>query len=220
MDRQDAPDRTLVGLSGAGCVTAAEALISSLYEWQRPTEMSARVEELGMLLGNDKMQRRGRAFREAFIAARFALTTEQDAVRILRETNDGVTPDFEVRKEDRLSRYETTEADVPGRKRQLEYREPVPSGVEPMIFTSLDVMVPYMRCLAAKKAAKPYRDCTGLVIHLNPPMFSFNPSFRTEKMREATEPAASAFEEVWLLRDEGVLLWKDGHFVGEIHDDF
>lgn len=89
-----------------------------------------------------------------------------------------------------------------------------------MVFTSLDVMVPHMRSLAAKKAAKPYLGCTGLVIHLNPPMFSFNPSFRTEMMRDATEPAASAFEEVWLLRDEGVLLWKDGHFVGEIHDDF
>jgi len=199
---------------------SVEALIASFYEWQSPGEMSARVDALGDLLGNDAMQRRGRAFREAFIAARFARTAEQDQVRLLHETNDGVTPDFEVRRGDYCNRYETTEADVPGRRRQLEYRDPAPPGIEPMIFTSLDVMVPYIQGLVAKKASKPYRDCTGLVLHLNPPMFSFQPSFRTTQMREATEPAAAAFREVWVLRDQGVLLWKDGSFVGQVHDDF
>lgn len=199
---------------------SAEPLIASLYDWQTPEEMSERVDQLKIVLGNDAMQRRGRAFREAFIATRFARTAEQSAVRLLRETNEEVTPDFEVQKDGQVRRYETTEADIPGRRRQLEYRDPTPPGVEPMIFTSLDVMVPHMRSLAAKKATKPYRNCTGLVIHLNPPMFSFNPSFRTEKMREATEPASIAFKEVWLLRDQGVLLWKDGSFVGEVHDDF
>ena len=192
----------------------------SLYEWQSPDEMSARVDELGRLLGNDVMQRRGRDYREAYIAARFAKTSEQDSVRLLRERNDETTPDFEVRKAGQISRYETTEADVPGRKRQLEYRDPRPPGVEPMNFTSLNAMVTQMRKVAGKKAAKVYRDCTGLVIHLNPPMFSFDPAFRTDQMREATEPAAAAFEEVWLLRDRGVLLWKSGEFQGWVPDDF
>ena len=198
----------------------AEALITSFYEWQSPDEMSARVSALGELLGNDTMQRRGRAFREAFIAARFSRTAGQDRVRLLWETNDGVTPDFEVGRGDHCNRYETTEADVPGRRRQLEYRDPMPPGVEPMVFTSIDDMVPHMRGLAAKKASKPYRDCTGLVIHLNPPMFSFQPALRTAHMKEATEPAAAAFREVWLLRNRGVLLWENGSFVGEVHDDF
>lgn len=197
-----------------------EALIASLYEWQSPDEMSARVDTLNELLGKDIMQRRGKSFREAFIAVRFARTANQDAVRLLRETNDDVTPDFEVRKGELMKRYETTEADVPNRRRQAEYRDPMPEGVQPMIFTSLSVMVPHIQGLAAKKASKPYRDCTGLVIYLNPPMFSFEPQFRTAQMQEATEPAASAFEEVWLIRDQGVLLWQDGIFVGEIHDDF
>lgn len=198
----------------------ADRIMDALYEWQSPDQMANRVEHLKDMLGDDAMQRRGKPFREAFIAARFARTSKQDAVRLLPETNSDATPDFEVRKDQQIKRYETTEADVPGRKRQLEYRNPRPTGVEPMIFTSLDEMVPHMQKLAAKKASKSYGDCTGLIIHLNPPMFSFNPTFRTEKMREATEPAAHAFEEVWLLRDEGVLLWKNGHFVGEIHDDF
>lgn len=198
----------------------AEELMLSLYDWQSPDEMSDCVEQLRGALGNDAMQRRGRPFREAFIAARFARTTQQDAVRLLSETNVRVTPDFEVRSKERLKRYETTEADVPNRKRQLEYREPRPAGVEPMIFTSLDRMVDHMRSLATKKSIKPYEDCTGLIIHLNPPMFSFDPMFRTEQLREATEPAAHAFEEVWLLRDKGVLLWNHGNFVGRVEDDF
>jgi hypothetical protein len=178
---------------------SAEALIASLYHWQSPDEMSARVDALGDLLGNDAMQHN---------------------VRLLQETNDGVTPDVEVRRGDHCNRYETTEADVPGRRRQLEYRDPTPPGVEPMIFTSLNVMVPHIQALVRKKASKPYRDCTGLVLHLNPPAFSFEPSFRATQMREATEPAAAAFNEVWVMRDQGVLLWKNGSFVGQLHDDF
>lgn len=191
-----------------------------LFEWQPPALMQARVDELAAVLGNDAMQRRGRPFREAFVAARFALRTEQDAVRLLSESNYGTTPDFAVRQGSATKQYETTEADVPGRKRQLEYREPLPPGVQPMLMTSLDAMIEQMRAITARKAQKSYLDCAGLVVHLNPPMFSFNPSFRTESMRLATEPAANAFEEVWLLRDKGVLLWKGGEFLGFVPDDF
>jgi hypothetical protein len=197
-----------------------ESLIDALFEWQPPTLMQDRVEKLGQALGNDAMQRRGRAFREAFVAARFALRTEQEEVSLLREVNDETTPDFAVRSNGLIARYETTEADIPGRKRQLEYRDPRPPGVEPMVFTSLDVMVERMREITGKKAAKTYSDCRGLIVHLNPPMFSFNPMFRTENMRIATEPAAQAFEEVWLLRDKGVLLWRAGKFQGWVPDNF
>lgn len=198
----------------------ANNLSALLYEWQTPSLMQERVDQLSTLLGNDAMQRRGRAFREAYVAARFAARTNHRLVRLLQETNDGTTPDFAVRTGQIVKRYETTEADVPGRKRQLEYRVPRPPKVEPMLFTSLDAMVVQMRQVAANKASKTYADCSGLVIHLNPPMFSFNPKFRKDQMREATEPAAQAFGEVWLLRDKGVLLWKDGNYQGWIPDDF
>ena len=49
-----------------------------------------------------------------------------------------------------------------------------------MLFTSLDAMVEQMRMITSRKAAKTYSDCAGLVVHLNPPMFSFNPKFHTE----------------------------------------
>lgn len=197
-----------------------DQIIASLYEWQSPDEMGAAVDRLAGLLGDDVMQRRGRAFREGFLAARFARTAKQDAVRLLQEANDEVTPDFEVRTGDIAKKYETTEADVPGWKRQLEYRNPRPAGIEQMIFTPLDEMVGHMKLLTAKKAEKAYRDCTGLVVYLNPPAFSFDPMFRESQMKEATEPAARAFDEVWLLRDRGTLLWKHGEFIGNLDDDF
>ncbi|WP_221792212.1 hypothetical protein [Aquisediminimonas sediminicola] len=193
--------------------------MASFFEWQSPDEMCQRVERLKIMLGNDAFQRRGRAFREAFIAARIARANGQDAVRLLPETNDEVTPDFDVRKGDHLKRYETTEADIPGRRRQLEYRDPRSSEPDLMGLTALDVMVNHIQSLARKKAAKPYRDCTGLVIYLNPPMFSFNPTFSTAHMKDATEPAAKGFEEVWLLREQATLLWKDGHFLKWMPDD-
>jgi hypothetical protein len=199
---------------------STDKLMQSLFDWQSPELLQARVDELGELLGNDTMQRRGRPFREGYVAARFASRSGHEAVRLLREEPTGTTPDFAVRTAALVSRYETTEADVPGRKRQLEYRTPIPAVVEPMVFTSLDAMIEQMRLVTSRKAAKTYKDCAGLVVHLNPPMFSFNPEFRTESMRTATEPAAKTFREVWLLRDKGVLLWLDGKFQGWIPDDF
>ena len=197
---------------------SSEQLIEQLFEWQPPELMQERVDVLAELLGNDAMQRRGKAFREAWVAARFAYRADQEEVRLLREEQNGTTSDFAVRSGNVTRRYETTEADVPGRKRQLEYRSPVPAGVQPMIMTSLDAIVEQMRLITSRK--KRYMDCAGLVVHLNPPMFSFNPEFRTESMRLATEPASIAFREVWLLRDKGVLLWLEGKFLGWVPDDF
>ena len=122
-----------------------DELMELLFDWQSPALMQARVEELSRLLGNDAMQRKGRPFREAYVAARFAARTDQEKVRLLREEQNRTTPDFAVGSGNFVRRYETTEADVPGRKRQLEYRDPLPPGVEPMVFTSLDAMIQQMR---------------------------------------------------------------------------
>lgn len=198
----------------------ATQLLNELYEWQTPVQMQARVDALFKLLGYDALQRRGKAYREAWVAARFAARTEREAVRLLRETGVRTTPDFAVRSSRGEQQFEITEADVPGRRRQAEYREPRPAGVEPMIFTSLTVMVAHIQMLATKKAAKVYENCAGLVIHMNPPMFSFNPLFRAQQLLEATQPAAAAFDEVWMIRDQGVLLWKGGKPCRGIPDDF
>jgi hypothetical protein len=154
------------------------------------------------------------------VAARFAARTGREAVRLLKETGVTTTPDFAVRSLTGEQRYEITEADVPGRKRQAEYRNPPEPGVQFMTLTSLSVMVAHIQTLVAKKANKIYDDCAGLVVHMNPPIFSFDPLFRAQQLLEATEPAAAAFDEVWMIRDQGVLLWKQGKPCDGIPDDF
>lgn len=189
------------------------------FEWQTPDAMIAIADKLGAALGEDAMFRRGRTFREAFIAGRFARRRGAQRVRLLREDGRTNTPDFEVEMDGRTLRFETTEADIPGRRRQDEYRQP--RKVEPMIFTNLDVMVEQMRKLAAAKAAKAYDDCHGLVIWVNPPAFSFNPQMRWDSLIRGGEPAARSFAEVWAMRGEGSLLWLDGVAQAEVEgEDF
>jgi len=189
-------------------LTEATAVKETLYEWQSPAEMKDGAERLRQLLGHYSMFSQGRAFREAHIAARFAIRRGGDAVRLLAERPGIATPDFAIRLDGQELRIETTEADIPGRKRQDEYRQP--PRTEAMIFTKFETMVEHMRTLAAKKAAKAYDACHGLVIYLNPPIFSFEPSARWDGLLRAAEPAAVAFREVWIMRGAGALVWLDG----------
>lgn len=184
------------------------ALSERCFDWQHPEEMIALADQLSDALGYDAMLRRGRTFREAFIAGRFGRRRGAQLVRLLKEDGRANTPDFELEVEGRLMRFETTEADIPGRRRQDEYRQP--PKVEPMVFTNLDVMVEQMRTLAAAKASKRYDDCHGLVIWVNPPAFSFEPKMRWVNLVRGGEPAAQAFSEVWAMRGTGSLLWRDG----------
>lgn len=199
-------------------MTTDLALVGDLsercFDWQSPDEMIALADQLGDALGDDAMFRRGRTFREAFIAGRFGRRRGARQVRLLKEDGQANTPDFELELDGRLLRFETTEADIPGRRRQDEYRRP--REVEPMIFTDLDVMVEQMRKLAAAKAAKAYGECHGLVIWVNPPAFSFNPQMRWDSLVRGGEPAAQAFAEVWAMRGEGSLLYLNGVAQNEV----
>ena len=184
------------------------ALNDRLLDWIAVEQVGDVIGELGERLGDDAMLRIGRHYREGFVAWRFAERRGADSLRLLKEQPSGTTPDFEIDLKGELLRYETTEADVPGRKRQAEYR--VPRTVERMLFTDLDTMVAHMRVLAAKKAAKIYDNCRGLVIWVNPPAFAFVPELRWQGLVSGAEPAAAAFEEVWALRGTGSLLWHNG----------
>lgn len=184
------------------------ALNDRLLDWIAVEQFGDVIGELGERLGDGAMLRIGRHYREGFAAWRFAERRGADSLRLLKEQPSGTTPDFEIDLKGELLRYETTEADVPGRKRQAEYR--VPRTVERMLFTDLDTMVAHMRVLAAKKAAKTYDNCRGLVIWVNPPAFAFVPELRWQGLVNGAEPAAAAFEEVWALPGTGSLLWHNG----------
>lgn len=190
------------------------ALNAACFEWGTPGELRARAESLSERLGDLAMLSPGKVFREAFVAARFAERRGASRVRLLREQPPLNMPDFELLVSGDVFRFETTEADIPGRKRQDEYRQP--RKAEPMLFTDLDVMVQQMRALAAKKASKAYEGCQGLVIYVNPPAFSFEPQMRWESLVRGGEPAAAAFPEVWAMRGTGSLLWLNGKAQAEV----
>lgn len=185
-----------------------KALNQRCFEWMSPEALITVTDQLNVLLGDAVMSRSGKIFREAFIASRFARRRGASKVRLILEDDSITTPDFEIDVGGRILRFETTEADIPGRRRQDEYRRP--RKVEPVIFTNLDIMTERMRELAAAKAAKGYADCYGLVIYVNPPAFFFNPEMRWDNLLRGGEPAAAAFREVWAFRGEGALLWLDG----------
>jgi len=195
-------------------LTVVADLSEQCFQWNTSDQMIALADELSEVLGNDAMFRLGRTFREAFIAGRFARRRGAQRVRLLKEDGKANTPDFELEVDGQYLRFETTEADIPGRRRQDEYRQP--PKVERMIFTSLDVMVEQMRTLAAAKAAKRYDNCHGLVIWVNPPAFSFNPKMRWDSLVRGGEPAAQAFAEVWAMRGDGSLLWQHGAAQNEV----
>lgn len=184
------------------------ALNNRLLDWIAVENVGDVIGELGERLGDDAMLRIGRHYREGFVAWRFADRRGAKALRLLKEQPGGTTPDFEIHLGDEFLRYETTEADVPGRRRQDEYR--LPRKAERMIFTDLDAMIAHMRVLAARKAAKTYDNCRGLVIWVNPPAFAFIPELRWRGLVSGAEPAAGAFEEVWALRGTSSLLWRNG----------
>ena len=195
----------------------ARQLSDRLHDWIPTSEAGDIIGRLGEVLGNGAMMRIGRHYREGFIAWRFADRRGASSFRLLREQQDGTTPDFEIDRGGEVVRYEATEIDVPGRRRQDEYR--VPRKAEPMLFTDLNTMVEHMREVAARKAAKVYKDCRGLVIWVNPPAFVFRPEMRWEGLLRGAEPAAQAFSEVWGMRGTGSLLWLDGVAQPEIRGE-
>jgi hypothetical protein len=109
-------------------MTSDAALVAEIsercFDWQTSEGMIALADQLSHALGYDAMFRRGRTFREAFIAGRFARRRGGEQVRLLREDGRANTPDFELLIEGRTLRFETTEADIPGRRRSDEFRRP------------------------------------------------------------------------------------------------
>lgn len=197
--------------------TVVKQLGDRLHDWISTAEAGDIIGKLGEVLGDEAMMRIGRHYREGFIAWRFADRREALSFRLLREQQGGTTPDFEIKRSGEILRYESTEIDVPGRRRQDEYR--VPRKVERMLFTDLDMMVVHMREVAARKAAKVYENCRGLVIWVNPPAFSFRPEMKWDGLLRGAEPAADAFAEVWAMRGKGSLLWLNGKAQSEVPDE-
>ena len=149
-------------------------------------------------LGSDSLKRRGKDFREAFVASRFASVRGASRVRLLEPLNNQPTPDFAISLGISELWFETTEIDRPGRRRG---DEPPLEGCEHVLEEEWVTPEAYRDEVTQRvrsKAAKNYLKCDGLVIWSN--------AFPIERQDELTEtwwadaatPAKGAFSEVWV----------------------
>lgn len=156
--------------------------------------------EFGDLLGRHAMRRAGAAFRESFIASRFAAHRKADAVRLLRPRKQA-TPDFAIMLNQVEAWYETTEADRPGRKRMDEYAsDDQQAGVEHIPddhWVEPDTYADVINVLTTRKGQKSYDKCDGLIIWSNAFPIAQQDQLNERWWQEAARPAQTAFPEVW-----------------------
>jgi hypothetical protein len=192
------PDEWIEAVRAAK-VPALNKWKSDLERWTFTGEFTAYVEAISGEMGGELLAAQGAGFfRDAQIAAWFAEHRSATRVHLL-ETD---RPDFEIEVDGTCFQYEATEADVEGRKRGDEYREPTPSG---SIFSpEKEWLIPAdaekaLRRAATKKANRKYGSTCGLVIFLNPGAFPSHISEIKSLMKSATEPAKDFFADIWVL---------------------
>lgn len=166
------------------------------YEWHAPVDMLIENRFLRIELKGDVLKRKGRHFRESFIAAHFAQHRQADAVRLIKEENTP-TPDFALRFGKTELWYEITEADRPSRRRGEEIIPSEPQPVKPHEWTEPDDYFLVVRALASKKAQKAYARCDGLIIYDNAWPITRPQIMDAVWWKAATEPAQATFSEVW-----------------------
>ena len=149
-------------------------------------------------LGWDSLKRRGKNFREAFVAGRFADVRGATQVRLLEPIGTHPTPDFAINVASSELWFETTEIDRPGRRRgaepPLEEIEQVPEGdwVTPEAYRS------EVTRRVRSKAAKRYSKCDGLVIWSNAFPIERQADLTNVWWSDAAAPAEKVFSEVWV----------------------
>ncbi|MFK5980372.1 MAG: hypothetical protein QM488_15935 [Rhizobiaceae bacterium] len=186
-----------------------------LEQWQEPASMLAYSDNVMDKMCSDHLfNQSGVGFlMEAFAAAEFAIYRSANHVQLMSEDR----PDFELRVNNKVEKWELTEGDIPGRKRGLEYRIPKSEKfqfeddrVEDW-HVRADQVPEILRACATKKAGKNYPQGTRLLIYLNISVYGINQKEIEDCMAEATSPAKVAFQEVWVLWNrEGYRLWVEG----------
>lgn len=170
------------------------------FEWHLPDELRQTAEVEAIRLGQMALLRPGKKYREAYVASRFAAFRKALSVRLLPESNEIVTPDFEMKVGEIVQRFEITEADRPGRRRGDEDRstiervEPVPDDE----WTDPDEYQALVEYRARTKADKSYNRCEGLIIWSNAWPIANEQALTLDWWRTACKPAENAFAEVWV----------------------
>lgn len=142
---------------------------------------------------------------DAFAAGRFAVARWTNEVCSLRMERDRF-PDFALKFEKRIERFEFTEADRAGRRRGEEYqrqaerrRRGLPN--EPELFNLAEEIAAAREAIPRvieAKARKHYWPKPNLLVHVNLTIFDWPPD-RGAELIELTSPWQQTFESLWLL---------------------
>jgi hypothetical protein len=175
---------------------------ADLQQWMTPDEMGARFDALSAVSGDYFFIQGGLQFiRDAHIAETFAKARNSGRVRLCA----GERPDFEIDVGSATHLYEATEADLPGRRRGDEYRSTLgkPDTIVHVdndeINANIAAVPGALSLRAADKAGGGYDPAWGLVIFLNVATYGCDKKEIEDCMEAATQPAADAFSEVWVL---------------------
>ena len=183
--------------------------LPNFFDWQSPATMIDAAEEHSRELESESLRRRGKEFREAFVAGRFAAIRRASSVRLLEPHGNKPTPDFAIRLADSELWFETTEIDRPGRRRG---QEPPVVGCE--YIPDEDWVTPeaYSSEVAKRvqsKAAKSYAKCDGLIIWSNAFPIEREDQLTSSWWADAAAPARDAFPEVWVhFQQSWILLYR------------
>jgi hypothetical protein len=190
-------------------LTKSEIASHKLYlaDWNEPIAMQGYVEEINDHMGSkDFLTQAGIEFlRDAWIAATFATTRGAKLVHLVSDE----WPDFEIQLNDKIERYECTEADELGRRRGDEYREAeARADSDGLLFDDDPIedwikranQVPeVLRAAIEKKVLKRYGSVAQLVILLNINEFGIRQSDIVTCFPHICEAARDNFSAVWIL---------------------
>ena len=175
---------------------------AAYFEWREPHDLLALTKEHKIALGEEWKSRRGREFREAYIAARFAVERAADAVRLLAPEQGCSTPDFAIKTGSRELLYESTEIDRPGRRRGDEQPITTVTRVSEGDYVTAELYAAILRDRSGKKAAKDYDRCDGLIIYDNAFPVEDRELLTLHWWADNTQAARARFAEVWCFHSD------------------
>lgn len=175
------------------------------YEWSSIQSFEGHLSEVHDRFGDFVVTERWLQFwREGWVGLKLALEKSATEIRICADNR----PDFELRLEGCISKYEVSECFTKGRRRTDEYREDrrkIALGEGAVRHIAGEDWLDWKKArsnlleLAEKKASKPYSSDTGLVIYLNDSDFDSDKENIERSFVSATAGAAEKFSEVWIL---------------------
>jgi hypothetical protein len=189
-----------------------------LTEWRAPDEM---YEYVDRLMGEVGLGRAGCEFlRDAWAASTFASLRGAPAVRLVSD----LWPDFEVRTGAGLERFEFVQADIEGRRMDVEHREARAkkfAGKSTLEHDPVEAWIARAEqvpaCLAravASKIGKNYAQKTSLLVYLNINEYGIRQREIEGSFATSTAEARDKFKNVWVLwKARAYEVWRDGRRV-------